>query len=402
MNPSPAFFVAPHRVMFLSGLVQALLAMLFWIAELGARHLGIGPAPAWPLLASFPASWLHALSMLAGVFPFFVFGFILTAGPRWQGAGDLAQRHFLPAFALLAGGWLLVWASLLLPFLLLPGLAFVLSGWVVVAVTLTQVAARPGIEREHICAVAVATWLGAAGVVACLLAIDHGAEWMQRGITLVLWGFLLPVFITVAHRMLPFFTASATRGYVLHRPAWALRVLLVASLGHGALTLAELPQWRWLADFPAAGTAVYLSWLWWSRSAIDNRMLAVLHVSFAWLAPAFIFFAVQSVTWALSPGFAGQAPLHALALGFFASMLVGMVTRVTLGHSGRPVAADSTMWRAFLIMQAAAAVRIAGEVLAFAAWLNTVAALLWLLAFAIWAVRYAPAFWRPRADGKPG
>jgi uncharacterized protein involved in response to NO len=147
-----------------------------------------------------------------------------------------------------------------------------------------------------------------------------------------------------------------------------------------------------------------LSWLWWSRAAIANRMLTVLHLAFAWLAPAFALFALQSLLRDVIPGFLGQAPLHALTLGFFTSMLLGMASRVTMGHSGRPVAADAVMWRAFCLMQAAALLRVVSELpgLPGAYRLMWLSSMLWLGAFALWAWRYAPACWRPRADGKPG
>ncbi len=401
----PALFAAPHRVMFLAGTVQALVAMVFWSVEAGARHAGLWPAPGWPLLNLIPPSLMHALLISCGVFPLFIFGFILTAGPRWQGAGELSQRDFLPAFLLLACGWLLVWTALLVPALLVVGLALALGGWIAVALVLTRLARHRATEREHIVFVALAAWLGAAGLGAFLVFAASGVlPWARLGISLAIWGFLLPVFLAVAHRMLPFFTSSAVPGYALHRPAWALRALLGLSLAHGMLTFLEQPQWFWLADLPAMFVAGRLSWLWWSRAAMQNRMLAVLHLAFAWLGPAFALFALQSIARYALPGFLGQAPLHALTLGFFASMLLGMASRVTLGHSGRPVAADNAMWWAFCMMQAAAVVRVISELPALPGahsvmWLSS---LLWLGAFALWAGRFAPAFWRPRADGKPG
>lgn len=401
----PVFFAAPHRVMFLSGAVQALAVMVFWSVEVGGRYAGLWPVPGWPLLTLFPPPLLHALLISCGVFPWFIFGFILTAGPRWQGAGELPQRTFVPAFLLLAAGWLTVWAALLRPQLLVAGLALVLGGWIAVALTLTRIARHRATEREHIVVVTVACWLGAAGLGAFLLFAAGGAMLLARlGISLAVWGFLLPVFLGVAHRMLPFFTSSSVRGYVLHRPDWALRVLLALSLAHGALTFLEQQQWIWLPDLPAMFVAGRLTWLWWSRAAMTNRMLAVLHVAFAWLGPAFGLSALQSLLRDAMPGFLGQAPLHALTLGFFASMLLGMASRVTLGHSGRPVAADNAMWRAFCMMQAAAVLRVVGEVPALPGryplmWLSS---LLWLGAFALWAWRYAPACWRPREDGQAG
>ena len=401
----PLVFAAPHRPMFLAGTVQALAAMVFWSLELGGRYLGLWPVPAWPLLLVFPPSVLHALLLSCGVFPFFMFGFILTAGPRWQGAGELSQRDFVPAFALLACGWLLVWVALLLPQFLVAGLSLVLAGWVAVALLLTRLARHRTTDREHIGFVALAAWLGVGAMCAfAVFAAGGPLPWARLGISLAVWGFLLPVFLAVAHRMLPFFTSSAVRAYVVHRPQWALRSLVGLSLAHGGLAFFELIEWLWLADLPAALVAVSLTWLWWSRAALANRMLSVLHVAFAWLGVAFALFALQSLFWKAVPGFLGQAPLHALTLGFFASMLIGMASRVTMGHSGRPVAADDAMWRAFCMMQAAAAVRVISELplLPGAHALTWLSSLLWLGSFGLWAWRFAPALWRAREDGKPG
>jgi uncharacterized protein involved in response to NO len=391
--------------MFLAGTVQALAVMMFWSLELGGRYLGLWPVPTWPLLASFPPSVLHALLLSCGVFPFFMFGFILTAGPRWQGAGELSQRDFVPAFLLLACGWLLVWVALLLPPLLVPALVLVLGGWVAVALLLTRLARHPAMDREHIGFVALAGWLGMAAMGAFAAFAAGGALlWARLGISLAVWGFLLPVFLAVAHRMLPFFTSSAVRAYVVHRPQWALRSLIGLSAAHGGLAFLELSEWLWLADLPAMLVSVRLTSLWWSRVALANRMLSVLHVAFAWLGVAFALFALQSLLRSALPGFLGQAPLHALTLGFFASMLIGMASRVTMGHSGLPIISDAAMWRAFCLMQAAAALRVISELPALPGahalmWLSS---LLWLGAFGLWTWRYAPAFWRPRTDGRPG
>lgn len=401
----PVFFAAPHRVMFLSGTVQALAVMAFWSIEVGGRYAGLWLSPTWPLLSLFPPSVLHALLIASGVFPLFIFGFILTAGPRWQGAPESSQRDFLPAFGLLASGWSLVWAAFLLPQLLIAGLTLVIGGWIFVALTLTRIARHRRTERLNIVLVATAAWLGAAGLGA-LLGFAAGAPiyWAHLGIALTIWGFLLPVFLSVAHRMLPFFTSSAVPGYELHRPTWALRILFVLSLAHGVLTVFEQTRWLWLVDLPAMFVAGRLSWLWWSRKAMENRMLAVLHVAFAWVSPAFALFSLQSLLHHAMPGFLGQAPLHALTIGFFASMLIGMASRVTMGHSGRPVAADDAMWRAFCLMQAAAVLRVVSELPDLPGRFHVMwgSSLLWLAAFVLWALRYSPAFWRPRADGKAG
>ena len=119
-----AFFSAPHRVMFALGALQSLLAVLFWAADLGGRYAGLYGAPAWAL----PGIWLHGALMLFGLFPPFIFGFLMTALPKWVSAPALTRGQYLPAFALLAGGWLLFWGGLLAAPLAVSGLVVASPG----------------------------------------------------------------------------------------------------------------------------------------------------------------------------------------------------------------------------------------------------------------------------------
>jgi uncharacterized protein involved in response to NO len=90
-------------------------------------------------------------------------------------------------------------------------------------------------------------------------------------------------------------------------------------------------------------------------------------------------------------------------MGFFGGMLMAMVTRVTLGHSGRPLALDALNWRLFLVVQVATVLRIAAEFLpAATAGLSLLAALAWLAAFGTWSGRHLVIYLRPRVDGAPG
>lgn len=401
MKLDSSLFAATHRVMFLGGTVQALLTMAYWSLHTGAHYAGLFALPVPPLLTLLPASMFHALLLGSGVFPWFVFGFILTAGPRWQGAGELNQRDYLPPFLFLATGWIGIWAALFVPGLLSAAIALALAGWMLVLRQLWRIAMCPAQSREHIGYVGIASALGCTGL-AChaVAAMQSEPVWGRVAIALTIWGFLLPVFATVAHRMLPFFSSAVARNYVVRRPAWALRVVLASSAGHGLLYALDLSDLFWIPDLPAMVAAAALSRVWWHPGVLGNRMVSVLHVSFAWVAPAFALSAAGSIF----QGFGGQAPLHALTLGFFASMLVGMVTRVTLGHSGRPVQADAAMWNAFCLMQAAAVVRVLADLpfIGGGVVMLWASSLLWLAAFGRWAVSYAPALWRPRADGRPG
>jgi uncharacterized protein involved in response to NO len=98
----------------------------------------------------------------------------------------------------------------------------------------------------------------------------------------------------------------------------------------------------------------------------------------------------------------GRAPAHALFVGFFGSLLVAMVTRVTQGHSGRPLELGRVAGFAFVTVQAVAVLRVVAEVMPDATAWQAAAALGWLLAFAPWVVRSLRIYATPRVDGKPG
>jgi uncharacterized protein involved in response to NO len=136
-------------------------------------------------------------------------------------------------------------------------------------------------------------------------------------------------------------------------------------------------------------------------------MLAVLHVGFAWLGIAMLLFNVQSIVLGISNGHTfvlGLAPLHALTIGCFATLLIGMATRVTLGHSGLPMTVDTPLKLMFAGLQIAAVLRVLADMLPMQNrhWLYFVAGAIWLVCFTPWALRYLPVYVRQRADGQPG
>ena len=97
------------------------------------------------------------------------------------------------------------------------------------------------------------------------------------------------------------------------------------------------------------------------------------------------------------------AALHLLVIGFFAAMTLGMVSRVTLGHSGRPLVADGVTWSCYLGVLAAGLLRVLAELpLAPSArsYLLVATGLVWLAAFGVWAWRYVPMYLSPRVDAR--
>ena len=141
----------------------------------------------------------------------------------------------------------------------------------------------------------------------------------------------------------------------------------------------------------------------WPRGLTMPALLNVLMLGFAWLPVAALLYSVQSL-WLLQGGefILGRAPAHALFIGFFGSLLVAMVTRVSQGHSGRPLRLGGAAAFAFTVIQLTVLVRIGAELAPdILAW-HSAAGLLWLLAFLPWVLRSAWIYLTPRADGKAG
>ncbi len=398
------FIAAPHRVMFFGGALQSLAVMLWWVLELLMRYGLVGKPMAWPIASSAA----HAYLMIYGMLPFFMFGFLMTTFPRWMAGTEIPVQRYLPAFVLMFIGAFTFYSGLYLGnALLIVAVASTMAGWAAALYALLRVLldTRPG-DKRHPIALWIALLMGWVGLASYLAGLTLGeAQWLQLATQIGLWLFLMPVFISVAHRMIPFFTSNALSQFDVPRPFWPWWTMLACSGAHGILGFAQLPQWLWLCDMPLALSSLYLSYLWGLRRSLRNPLLAVLHVGFAWMGIAMLLFTVQSLfvfvraefIWAL-------APLHALTIGCFATLMIGMGTRVTLGHSGLPFSIDIALKLMFVGMQLVALVRVLADVLPIQTGyvLYVVAALGWLACFSPWVSRYLPAYWRPRADGQAG
>jgi uncharacterized protein involved in response to NO len=171
------------------------------------------------------------------------------------------------------------------------------------------------------------------------------------------------------------------------------------ALIHGIFELTGLQAWTWLVDLPMAVSAIYLTRVWRLRDSLKVPILGMLHIGFAWLGIALTLYTLQSLTLLFTGHLIlAKAPLHALVIGYFTSVLIAMATRVTLGHSGRMMKADRLTWGIFLAFQTVAMLRIVSELpgldLVVRSHLYLCAAAVWLLCFGVWVRKYAPIYWQ--------
>ncbi len=398
--PRWQLLAAPHRAMFFSGTVLLLSSFVLWAAELAAR-VGLLASMPWAL----PAGWLHGLIVASGVLPLYMFGFLLTAMPRWQGQPDLQPRQWQPAWCLLASGWVLVMMGAFAKPLLMVSLCIILLGWGFLLKLLWQIARSPVADSTHAMLAFGGMAAGWCSILLWLLALLFDQlQWVRYALSIAVWWGLLPVFMAVSHRMIPFFTSSVSPGYTLYRPVWALWAIVLFSVVHGMLWLSGLAAWTWLVDLPSAVVALSLSMRWLHGARLQVRLLSMLHIGFAWLGIGLLLNAVQSAAMLVGMQYGGHAPLHLLLIGYFGSMLLAMVSRVTLGHSGRPLQADTHTWLLFLGLQVVVLLRAVADIVPGVAGggVMLLAGSGWLFGFAFWSWHYLPIYWRARVDGKPG
>jgi uncharacterized protein involved in response to NO len=407
-QPSPALDpagltwlrAAPHRLFFFLGSLQLLIASVWWGAVLVLRLFGMAmPGAIAPTL-------VHAAAMLYTFVPLYMFGFLFTAGPAWLGVKGPDAPALLPAALLaFAGGASLVVLSVFSIAASAAAALLLAACWtryLLIFGRLIRQSKAP--DRKHAKLVLAFMLPGIAGLAGyALLCLGDNLRWFAWVTVTGLWWFVIPVFLVVVHRMLPFFTASAIPSLAAWRPNWVLWCFLAASVGHGAMELAGLSRIAWILDASAAAFLFWLGLRWGLMQSFRIRLLAMLHAGFVWLGIAYALYAADEALAAIGARGIGLAPLHAAGMGFAASIMFAIVTRVTRGHSGRSLEADDATWRLSWLLQAATLLRLASELWAPGyAWLLTAAILAWLAAFAGWAWKYVPAYLQPRADGKPG
>jgi uncharacterized protein involved in response to NO len=128
-------------------------------------------------------------------------------------------------------------------------------------------------------------------------------------------------------------------------------------------------------------------------------MLWVLYLAYGWLVIGFFLHALTDLML-----IDRVQAIHAFTVGSIGTIAMGMMARVSLGHSGRRVQALPWMSAAFILVLVAAIIRVILPLL----WPDHIglfiyaAGLCWIAAFMIFGIRYSAILMRPRADGQPG
>jgi len=137
--------------------------------------------------------------------------------------------------------------------------------------------------------------------------------------------------------------------------------------------------------------------LWQPSLTLNSPLLWMMPVAYSWLPLALVLRGLAGLGIVL-PG----TWIHALTVGALTSLMIAMMMRSTLGHTGRELAASRADLVIFLLLQLAAVLRVLAGITGDHRTLTILAGVVWIAAFAQFLLRYLPMLVRPRVDGKPG
>ena len=364
------------RPFFLAATVWAAIALALWVGMLqGEINLPTRFAP---------VSW-HIHEMLFGFVLASMAGFLLTAIPAWTGRQPIARWRL----AVLAGLWALGRAVTLVSGLLPAWLAIVAD--LAFPVALCAVVAHEITTARNWRNLGVVLPLGLFSTADLLMHLEAADVAVPGGLGWRL-GIAAPIILisVIAGRIVPAFTrnwlAACGRGPLPVESNWldrvALGVLPVAMIGWACL-----PLWRPVGDLLILAGLLHGVRLsrWRGAATAREMLLLVLHVAYAWLVLGLVMLGLAL----LLPAVPLPAALHALTAGAIATMILAVMTRVTLGHTGRTLTANGATIAIYVFVVLAALFRIAAATAAAAAMpLLMFSAALWIAAFGAFTIVY--------------
>ena len=369
MLPMTALLALGFRPFYLLAGAYAALSVPLWVMQYSG------------LLPGANVLW-HAHEMIFGYAFAVIAGFLLTAVRNWTALPTPAGT----ALGAIAALW--VAARIVAPFSLLA--SSLIDGLFAIALAwgIGQPILASGNRNWFFILLVLA--LGAASV--AFQAFPEVA--LAAGLDLVLF-----IIAVMAGRVVPAFTNSAVPGAGARRIQWVEYGALGSILALLVLDVLQVSSLTPVIALAAAVLHAIRVALWAPMKTFGRPILWILHVSYAWI-----------VVHLIMRGLAGfdvvpaVLATHALTIGTIGGLTLGMMTRTSRGHTGRRLETGPAELTAYLLVHAAAAVRVFLPLVGPNLYVSSVAlsAFLWFAAFATFVASYYPILTEPRLDGRPG
>ena len=395
-NRSVALAITPilrlaFRPLFLGGTLFSVIAIAWWL------HYWMNPSDWSPHGGPI---WWHGHEMIFGFGAAIVGGFLLTAVQTWTGVIGLRGMPL----AVLALSWLL--GRLLLAFGAGLPTALIALVDVIYPLLVAVAMAYPVIKVKqwgNLMFVPMLLLLALLNMVSHWGVITEQPQLAMQSLHGAIMLFALIIAI-VGGRVVAAFTANATGCKRAAPIKWLERasissiilMLLIAFYG-----FAHVPPV--LLTVVASIAAIANGWRflrWGYQHSWSDPLLWSLHLAYAFIPLGFVTLALYSV--GLMDNL--SAALHCFTVGAIGGMILAMISRVTLGHTGRPLTPPKIVSLAYVFILSAAVVRVLMPALMpeFAQWGIAIAGVGWLGAYGIYLFVYAPMLVTTRADGSAG
>lgn len=379
------------RPFFWGGSIAAIYLIAVW-----SLVFWKGLSPASPL----PGHFWHGHEMVYGFVSAIVAGFLLTASANWTKTRGLHGRSLKFIFFLWVAGRVGVLTALWKPSFAPIASAMDLAFIPVFIAFLSPPLVRTRVLRNLIfIPILCAFWLG--NLLMYLAGFNWIASHYQRSGLLLGVNVISFLIIVIGGRVVPFFTQNALPGVKVRKAS----IIEIASfIFMGAYLLWEFfsaPHSEvsgWIAFSLGIVSFIRLI-LWQPQKTLHNPLLLILHLGYFWFSVGFLLIGMSDL-WSLLPF---TAAVHALTVGAIGIFIIGMVSRVSLGHSGRLLQLERGMLLSYLAINLAAIVRVSAAFLPIQyASAIVLSGALWTLAFGILLFYYTRVYLTPRADGREG
>lgn len=376
-------FSYPFRIFFLSLAVQAVLIVPLWVGAITGRL---------DLPLALPALQWHQHEMVFAWLSAAIAGFLLTAVCVWTGTERTRGWRLAGLWGVWLAGRLLITLGAPLPYALVAAVNLAFLPLVMLDAGIRIWRARQS-RQIVVLLVLAGLWIMQLGFLAMPNApFQMGALLMAATLMLVIGGRITPNFSMGWLRA----RGLATEG-ILSLP-WLERSVLAAMAATFISVLFAPPLLIAVTSAIAGILSLIRIVLWRGWRVRHEPLLWILHLSLLWVPAGLLLLSGSELDW-----WAGTVWVHAIGLGAMGGLILGVISRVALGHTGRTLTLPRGMTTAFILIQLGALIRVVTGMggLGWQLGVSSTAAL-WVIAFAIYLYNYTGILCRPRADGKPG
>lgn len=378
------FWGRGFRPFFLGGALYTMIGILIWTGVYSGHSIP-------PDIFTDPITW-HAHEMIYGFVMAIVAGFLLTAVANWTGGAPVRQIQLMGLCGLWLAGRIVLniggfpdWALFVAELAFIPALA----------ISLAMPLFKSKNTRNFIfLGLLTALWL-------CDAAFMVTQSRLPLHVALVL---ILMMISLIGGRVIPAFTVAALRRrgitVKIHDQRGLDALALVSLIAVALALLITGANSILFAGVCFASALIHLLRMrrYHTMLTIHDPMVWILHAGYGWLVAGLFLAGLSVFGIGIFP-----AALHAITVGAVGSMTLGMMCRVTLGHTGRDLNSGGLTTLSFLLMQLAAALRAFGPVLMpehYTAWVIS-SGVLWSGCFLLYCLIYAPMLLMPRPDKQP-